>query len=85
MTIEIVETTNDQIRKVRKKINEDEFLFRYSDTNEEEIKCLFGLLYSRGLYHDIKQPTKETKELWMTRFLQEKYTGQQCYYTDTSG
>ena len=44
--------------KVCKKINAAEFLFHYSDTNEEEIKCLFGLLYFRGLYHDSKQPTK---------------------------
>ena len=44
MITKIVERTNDQIRKVHKKINADDFLFRYSDTNEEEIKCLFGLV-----------------------------------------
>ena len=37
MITKIVEKTNDQMRKVRKKINADEFLFRYSDTNEEKI------------------------------------------------
>ena len=44
MITKIVERTNDQMRKVHKEINADDFLFRYSDTNEEEIKCLFGLL-----------------------------------------
>ena len=57
----IVERTNDQMRKVPKKINADEFLFRFSVTNEEEIKCLFGFPYFRGLYYNTKQPTKE---LW---------------------
>ena len=59
MITKIAERTNDQMYKVRIKINVDEFLFHYSDTNEEEIKCLFGQLYFRGLYHDTKQPTKE--------------------------
>ena len=45
----IEERTNDQKRKVCKTVNADAFLFRYSDTNEEEIKCLFGMLYFRGL------------------------------------
>ena len=65
MITEIVGRTNDQTCKVRKKINADEFLFHYSDTNEGEIKCLFGLLYFRGLYHGTKQPTKE---LWYDTF-----------------
>ena len=69
MITKIVERTNDQLSKVRKKINADEFLFRCSDTNEEEIECLFGLLYFRGLYHDIKQPTKE---LWYDTFSARK-------------
>ena len=43
------------MNKVRQKINADDFQFWYSDTNEEEIKCLLGLLYFRGLYHDTKQ------------------------------
>ena len=47
------------MEKVGKKINADEFLFHCSDTNEEEIKCLFGLLYFRILYHDTKQPTNK--------------------------
>ena len=47
------------MRKVHEKVNADEFQFRYSDTNEEEIKCLFGFLYFRGLYHDTKQPKLE--------------------------
>ena len=41
-----------------------DFPFRYSDTNEEEIKCLFGLLCFRVLYHNAKQPAKE---LWYDR------------------
>ena len=65
MITKIVERTNDQMRKVRKKIKVDEFLFRYSDTNEEEIKCLFGLLYFRSLCDDTKQPTKE---VWYDTF-----------------
>ena len=52
-----------------KKINADEFIFRYSDTNEEELKCLFGLLYFRGLYQDTNQPTKE---LWYDTFSAKK-------------
>ena len=44
MISRIVERTNEQMRKVRKKINADESQFRYSDTNELEIKCLFRLL-----------------------------------------
>ena len=59
MITKIVERTNDQTLKVYKKINTDKFLFGYRDTNKEEIKCLFGLLYFRGLYHDTKQPRKE--------------------------
>ena len=50
----IEERTNDQKRKVCKTVNADAFLFRYSDTNEEEIKCLVGMLYFRGLYYDTK-------------------------------
>ena len=65
----IVERTNDQMRKVCKKINVDEFLFRYSDTNEEELKCLLGLLYFGGLYHNTKPPTKE---LWYDTFSARK-------------
>ena len=65
MITKIVERANDQMRKVRKKINGDEFLFHCSDANEEEIKCLFGLLYFRGFYHDTKHPTKE---LWYDTF-----------------
>ena len=49
------------MRKVREKINADKIQFRYSNTNEEENKCLFGLLYFRGLYHDAKQPTRELR------------------------
>ena len=71
----IVERTNEQMRKVREKINPDKFQFRYSDTNKEEIKCLFGLLCFRGLYHDIKQPTRE---LWCDNFSSKNVTGLQC-------
>ena len=52
-----------------KKTNADAFIFRYSDTNEEEIKCLFRLLYFRDLYQDTKQPTKE---LWYDTFSAKK-------------
>ena len=61
----IVERTNEQMCEVRKKINADEFQLRYSDTDEEEIKCFFGLLYFKGLCHDTKQPTRE---LWYDNF-----------------
>ena len=44
MITKIVERKNDQMRKVRKKINTDEFQFLWSDAKEEEIKCSFGLL-----------------------------------------
>lgn len=71
----IVERTNEQMRKVREKINPDKFQFRYSDTNKEEIKCLFELLCFRGLYHDIKQPTRE---LWCDNFSSKNVTGLQC-------
>ena len=57
MLVKIAERTNDQMRKVRQKINADEFLFHYTDTDEEDTKCSFRLLYFRGLYHDTKQPT----------------------------
>ena len=55
MISRIVERTNEQMNKVREKINADEFQFWYSDINEEKIKYLLGLLYFRGLYHDTKQ------------------------------
>ena len=69
MITKIVERTNDQMGKVRKKINADESVFRYSDTNREEIKCLFGLRYLRGLYNDNKWPTKG---LWYDTFSARK-------------
>ena len=53
------------MRKVRENINADEFQFCYSETKEVEIKCLFGLLYFRVLYHGTKQPTRE---LWYDNF-----------------
>ena len=56
----IVERTNVKMHKVLKKINADEFLFHFSVTNEEEIKCLFGLVYFRGLHYDTKQPKKSS-------------------------
>ena len=59
MITKVVERTNDQIGKVGKKINTDEYLFCYGDTNEEEIKCLFGLLHFRDLSRDNKHPAKE--------------------------
>ena len=65
MITKTVGRTNDQTCKVRRKINADEFLFHYSDTNEGEIKCLFVFLYFRGLYHSTKEPTKE---LWYDTF-----------------
>ena len=69
MITKIAETTNDQMRKICKKINAGEFLFRCSDSNQKEIKWLFGLLYFRGLYCDTKQPTKE---LWYDTFSSRK-------------
>ena len=55
MITKIVERTNDQLRKVRKKINADEFLFQYNDKNNQEIVCLFVLLYFRGLHQNSQQ------------------------------
>ena len=58
------------MRKVRQKINADEFHFHFSDTNEE-IKFLLGLLYFRS---DTKQTTiqndtkQTTRELWYGNF-----------------
>ena len=69
ITTKIVERTHDQMRNLCKKINADEFKFRYSDTNKEEIKYLFGFLYFRGLYHDAEQPTEE---LWYDTFSARK-------------
>ena len=45
MISRIVKRTNEHMRKVHEKINAEEFQFPYRDTNEEEVKCLFGLLY----------------------------------------
>ena len=67
---------NDQMRKVRKKINAEELLFRYSDKSEEEIKCLFGLL---SLEACTTTPNSQQKSPGVTHFLQGKYIGQQCY------
>ena len=64
MITKIVERTNDQLRKVRKKINADEFLFWYNDKNNQETVRLFGLLYFRGLHQNSPQ-----KSSGMTRFL----------------
>ena len=38
--------------KVHKKIEASQYSFRYSDKNQEEIKCLFGLVIFRELYQD---------------------------------
>ena len=80
MITKITGRTNDQMHKVRIKINSDEFLFRCSDTNEEEIKCLFGLLYFRALYYHTKQPTKElssdtfsTRKIYRTSMSLNRY------------
>ena len=54
----ITERTNEQMRKYCENINAEEFQFRDSDTNEENIKFLFGLLQFRSLYHDTKQTTR---------------------------
>ena len=43
--------------------------FCYSDTDKEEIKCLFGMLYFRGLQHYTK---KSAKELWYDTFSARK-------------
>ena len=59
MTSQLVERTNEQISKVRKYINADEFSVCYSDTNEERIKSLFGMLLFGDLHHDTKQPTRD--------------------------
>ena len=38
--------------KVHEKIEASEYSFRYSDKNQEEINCLFGLVIFRELYQD---------------------------------
>ena len=48
MASQLVERKNEQISKFRKYINADEFSVCYSDTNEEKIKSLFGMLLFRG-------------------------------------
>ena len=73
MITKIVERANDQMHKVCKKINAHEFLFRYSDKNEEEIKCLFGLVYFRGLYHDTKQPAFSARKIYRAAISLSKY------------
>ena len=45
--------------KVYKKNNVDQVSFHYIDKNEQEIKCIFELVFFRGFYHDAKQPTKK--------------------------
>ena len=69
MISKIAERTYE-MRKVREKVNADEFQFCYSDTNEEEIKYLFGLLRFRT--HTVIQnnqcPTAILKYLWKTNY-----------------
>ena len=72
MSRRIVERTNEQMHKVREKIDADEFQFRYSDTNEKEIKCLFGLLYFRG-FTTIQNNQRQNSG--MTIFPQGGFTG----------
>ena len=72
MSRRIVERTNEQMHKVREKIDADEFQFRYSDTNEKEIKCLFGLLYFRG-FTTIQNSQRQNSG--MTIFPQGGFTG----------
>lgn len=44
----IVERTNKQMQKV---VNDaDKFSFNFSYLNEEELQCLFELLFFQGLY-----------------------------------
>ena len=59
MITKTIERINHQMNKVCKKIHAEELLFRYSDRNEENIKCLFGLRYVRILHRNTKQPRKE--------------------------
>ena len=59
MITKTIERINHQMSKVCKKIHAEEFVFRYSDRNEENIKRLFGLRYVTILYRNTKQPRKE--------------------------
>ena len=72
MITKIVERANDQMRKVRKKINGDEFLFHCSDANKRKLNVCFDcfILEASTTIRNIQQKSSS-----MTRFLQEKYTG----------
>ena len=76
MITKIVEITNDQMYKICKKINADEFLFRYSDTNEEKLNVYLDCFTLEAC---TTIPSSQQKSSGMTRFLQGKYTGQQCH------
>ena len=57
------------------KTNANKFSFHYHDTNEEEIKSLFGLLFFGGLYHNTENSQQKR---YMIPFLQGKFTELQC-------
>lgn len=53
MANQIVQRTNEEIRKIRKKIKAEKFSFCYSYPNEREIKFFLRLLLARTM---TKQP-----------------------------
>ena len=63
MITKTVKRTNDQIRKVRRKINTDEFLFCYRDTNKEEINVYMNFFILEVC---------TTKKLWYDTFSTRK-------------
>ena len=58
------------------KDKEEEFLFRYCDTNREEVNVYLDCFILEAC---ITIPNSQQKSSGMTRFMQGKYTGQQCH------
>ena len=65
-----------QVRKVRKKINADCFLFRYMMQMKKKLNVYLDSFISEAC---TTIPNSQQKSSCMTRFQQGKYTGQQCH------
>lgn len=62
------------MQKVCEKVDANKVSFRYSDTNEEEIKFLFALLIFKALYQDTNG---------MIPLQHKTLTDLLCHYIDT--
>ena len=71
----IVERINEQMRKIRGKINADKFKFCYSDTNEKEIYVYLNCCILR-VYTTVQNNQQEN--FGKTIFLQGTLTVLQC-------